>query len=287
MPRLDHPITQSLPFAIAILLALATQGPHIAAQTQAQQFRSRIAGKPQPPQRMAPQANVRPLPVERRRAAPRKTPIAQALHLDAVKPQNHIAETAANREPVKVFSADDTPIQPKTKFPARPTKAPTSNGKKITPNKWVKPLFTAISSLSVVIGLFLMIAYVAKRKMPKSRSGLSSEVIELLGRVSLVPRQDMQLVRVGKKLLLLCVTATGAETLTEITDPDEVERLTTAAQQGRSGSVTATFRDVLKQLGGEAAPKGFWGGQSQQDGLTAAISRDAKPTEQNVKALHG
>ena len=124
-----------------------------------------------------------------------------------------------------------------------------------------------------------MIAYVAKRKIPKSPNGLSSEVIEVLGRVPLVPRQDMQLVRVGNKLLLLCVTATGAETLTEITDSDEVERLTTAAQQGRSGSVTETFRDVLKQLGGEAAPKGFWGGQSQQDDLTAAISHDAKPAK--------
>lgn len=49
--------------------------------------------------------------------------------------------------------------------------------------------------------------------------------LEMLGRMPLAGRHQLCLVRCGPKLLVLCVTAAGAQTLTEIVDPDEVERL--------------------------------------------------------------
>jgi hypothetical protein len=55
----------------------------------------------------------------------------------------------------------------------------------------------------------------------------------------------MVLIRVGRKLVLLSVTSGEARTLTEVTDPEEVDRLAGICQQGRPGSVTATFRQVL------------------------------------------
>jgi hypothetical protein len=72
----------------------------------------------------------------------------------------------------------------------------------------------------------------------------------------------MQLIRLGNKLILLSVTPSGAETLTEITDIDEVNRLAGLCQQGRSGSISATFRQVLSQYADEPAPGGFVGDPS-------------------------
>ena len=80
---------------------------------------------------------------------------------------------------------------------------------------------------------------------------MPGEVVEVLGRAPLANRQQIHLLRCGNKLLLVSVTPTGAETLTEITDPMEVDRLAGLCQQAQPGSATAAFRKVLQQFGHE------------------------------------
>jgi flagellar biogenesis protein FliO len=108
-------------------------------------------------------------------------------------------------------------------------------------------LTTVITSLSIVLGLFLLLVCVARRARARGYSTLPPDVLETLGRVPLSGRQEMHLVRVGHKLLLLSVTPTSAETLTEITDPAEIERLSQTCQL-RSGGMSEAFREVLSQL---------------------------------------
>jgi hypothetical protein len=48
--------------------------------------------------------------------------------------------------------------------------------------------------------------------------------------------------------VLISVTADGAETLTEITDPEEVDYLTGLCHQSRPGSSTAAFRQAMRQF---------------------------------------
>jgi flagellar biogenesis protein FliO len=108
---------------------------------------------------------------------------------------------------------------------------------------------TVITSLAVVLGLFAIVVWFARRANPKGYATLPGEVVETLGRAPLSGRQEMHLVRVGKKLLLLSVTQTGAETLTEITDPAEIDRLAGICQQHQPGSITASFREVFAQMG--------------------------------------
>ena len=80
---------------------------------------------------------------------------------------------------------------------------------------------------------------------------LPNEVVECLGRAPLTGRQQVQLLRLGKKLVLVAVTATEARTLSEITDPLEVDRLSGLCQQIRPESITASFRQVLAQCATE------------------------------------
>lgn len=108
---------------------------------------------------------------------------------------------------------------------------------------------TVIASLAVVLGLFTIIVWLARRVGPKGNTALPDEVVETLGRAHLSGRQEMHLVRVGNKLLLLSVTPTSAETLTEITDPAEIDRLAGICRQNQPGSITASFREVFSQLG--------------------------------------
>jgi flagellar biogenesis protein FliO len=118
-------------------------------------------------------------------------------------------------------------------------------------------LVTALGALAIALGLFFIFAWTLKRAMPKGSAPLPGEVVELLGRAPLASRQYVHLLRVGNKLLLVSVSAAGAETLTEITDPIEVDRLAGICNQAQAGSTTMAFRQVFQQFSREPTSPGF------------------------------
>jgi flagellar biogenesis protein FliO len=111
----------------------------------------------------------------------------------------------------------------------------------------------------MVVGLFLLCAWALRRGARSSVKLLSGDVAQVLGRVPLAARQFAELVHVGNKLVLLSVTSAGAETLTEITDPLEVDRLLGICKQADSASSTAEFDEMFRQLTEEPATNGFLG----------------------------
>ena len=128
------------------------------------------------------------------------------------------------------------------------------------PQSPARALTTVLSSLALVVGLFLLVVWVTRRAMPKASQSLPSDVIEILGRAQLTPRQPMHLIRLGRKLILVSLTPSGVETITEVTEPAEVDHLLGLCQQNKEGSVSSSFRTALAQLGQEAPRGGFFGG---------------------------
>ena len=114
-------------------------------------------------------------------------------------------------------------------------------------------ILTTAGSLAVVLCLFFAVAWVLRRGTPNSLTALPVDVVEILGRASLPGRHQMHLIRCGHKLLLVAVSTAGADTLTEITDPLEVDRLCGLCRQTNPQSATASFRNILDQLGAEPA----------------------------------
>ena len=161
------------------------------------------------------------------------------------------------------------PLQGKaepTAAPAAPLRlAPRSESSRPTLKKPAAPsvngaLGTVIGSLSVVVGLFLVIAWCTRRFAPAGALQLPKEAVELLGRAPLAGRTQAQLLRVGNKLLLVALSPVGMETLTEISDAAEVEHLTALCRRNRPGSSQAAFDQVLSQLASDpretaAAPR--------------------------------
>lgn len=122
----------------------------------------------------------------------------------------------------------------------------------VSPFRGAAPdLKTVAASLSLVLGLFLTAAWLLKRSLPKAAGLLPADVVQVLGRVQLAGKQFVHLVRCGNKLLLVSVTPGGSETLTEITEPLEVDRLLGICAQQNRTSATAAFREVFQQLGRE------------------------------------
>ena len=115
----------------------------------------------------------------------------------------------------------------------------------------IKPaagLPTGLASLAVVLALFFAAAWAVRRGLPKGPVNLSSDVVEVLGRTPLAGRQFAHLIRCGNKLLLVYVAPGCAETLTEIIDPVEVDRLAGLCRQTHPHSATASFRQVFQQF---------------------------------------
>ena len=185
-------------------------------------------------------------------AAPRLLPVG--YETDAFAPPAQPLATrplAAESQPLaarQFGTPDPVPLSPPSLRPALPRlsarEESSTNGRGELPS-----LTTVAGSLAAVLGIFFLVAWGMRRATPAGSTLLPGEVLEVLGRAPLAQRQQVSLVRCGKKLLLISTTPTGAETLTEITDPLEVDRLAGICRQGHPGSATTAFRQVFQQMG--------------------------------------
>jgi flagellar biogenesis protein FliO len=139
----------------------------------------------------------------------------------------------------------------------------------------VQSTYTVVTALAIVIGAFLMFAWALKRgnKNARGRSGmLPAEAVHVLGRVPLAGRQFAELLRVGNKLVLVAMTPSGPTTLTEVTDPVEVDRLVGLCQRFDSHSTTKAFEQVFQQFSDEPTGGTFLGGEPLPTSLSPAAS---------------
>lgn len=136
------------------------------------------------------------------------------------------------------------------------------------------------AALGAVIGLLLATMWGLRRVLPKDSSALPGEVFQVLGRKPLGGRQQAQVVRFGNKLVLLAVSPLGAESLAEITDPAEVERLAGLCARPAAGPAATVFRQVIDQFAREPAVPGFVGsGQASNLELAMRGLNRGKPRE--------
>ncbi len=150
-------------------------------------------------------------------------------------------------EPRQVPAATETaPLANTSSLPPLKPHAPTSHAETDKPPGGVHSLVTVGGSLTAVLGLFFLVAWMLRRASPRRPGTLPLEAFETLGRAALAAHQQVYLLRCGNKLLLVSVAATGTETLTEISDPAEIDRLVGLCRQTRSGGTAATFRQALR-----------------------------------------
>lgn len=178
-----------------------------------------------------------------------------SIESEANKPSPIVAEHSAKTEGRR--------LAPRSSSIAKPDSNRTSP---LADLSWAElsgdSVWTTAAALAVVLGLFLLLAWVWKRAAPKSAKQLPGEVVSVIGRVPLANKQIAQLVKVGNKLLLVNITPDGAETLTEISDPEEVASILADCEQQSPTSASAAFKEVFDQLAKEPA-YGFLGEEEQ------------------------
>jgi flagellar biogenesis protein FliO len=142
-------------------------------------------------------------------------------------------------EVIRASAAEPAP----RKISKSKNEAPRTTAKHLSPpgRTGFMPLSSAITiavSLVTVVGLFLIVAWIARGEIPKRPPTLPREALEVLGRQPFGGKQqEIQLIRVGSKLVLVHLLPGHVESLTEISDPVEVDRLTGICYQAHpSGS---------------------------------------------------
>lgn len=145
-------------------------------------------------------------------------------------------------------------------------------------------LVTMMASLAIVLGIFFLVAWCMRRGLPAGAQLLPTDVVEVLGRTPLAGRQYAHLVRCGNKLLLVSISPGVAETLTEITDPVEVDRLSGLCRQAQATSASASFKQIFQQFGRERPGRGFAGDNRAQVELANSKS-SGTPAEEDADDL--
>jgi len=153
----------------------------------------------------------------------------------APAPQD-LARPAAATQPIKLTGPDGLPGSP-------------LGGANL------KPLVTGGTSLGIVLGLFLLVVWTMRRGSPRTAGIVPAEAVEVLGRVPIAGRQQAHLVRCGNKIVLVSVTTSGVEPLTEITDPMEVDRLEALCRH--SSATIRPLKGFLARFGSQTGSATF------------------------------
>ena len=106
---------------------------------------------------------------------------------------------------------------------------------------------TIFGALAIVLGIFFLVVWLTRSANQRRWSPLPNEAVQLLGRTPLAGRQWMQLIRVGNKLVMVSVNGNQVDTITEITDPEEVEQLVSLCHKNQASHFRQTFQQVLDQ----------------------------------------
>ncbi|MFO0885778.1 MAG: flagellar biosynthetic protein FliO [Pirellulales bacterium] len=184
------------------------------------------------------EAATKPLP-----AASKKPRIdAEDLRVSTGNSDTQVNGTATKTRPGALRLAAPTASAP-AKGSSKGAKSPGTSSQAIG---------TTLGSLAIVLGVFFAVSWVCRKISPQAAGPLPKDVLELLGRTSLGGRQQLQLLRLGNKLVLVAVTAAGIETVTEVDDPAEVERILQLCRREQPSSASSSFLDLVSQM--EKAP---------------------------------
>ena len=99
------------------------------------------------------------------------------------------------------------------------------------------------ASLAIVVGGYLAFLWLIRVINP-THSGrqLPREVVNVIGKTRFSAHQELQLVRLGSKLLLLLVGTDGTKSIGEVTDPNEVDHLVSLCNPRRGRSSMPVHR---------------------------------------------
>lgn len=191
------------------------------------------------------------------------TSVSRPAHPEAtaVQPATYLAAAPANAPeepdawiapaPRDSASAAPAPVKPTSRGAIAiepPSQALSSETSRPAKSSSLGSTLSMLGSLAIVLGLFLGAAWLLRRTAPSAGPTLPRDVVEVLGRTPLAPRQQLYLLRFGRRLLLVSHQLGQTTTLGHIDDPTEVDHLLGLCEQASPKSLSQSFQSVLQHV---------------------------------------
>jgi flagellar biogenesis protein FliO len=142
-----------------------------------------------------------------------------------------------------------------------------------------------VAALGIVLGLIFFLRWFGKRLLPGGAGGRGAGAVRVLSRSPVSPKQQVLLMQVGRRVLVVADNGTQMNALSEITDPDEVAGLIGQLNVGAaSGSAISAGREAFGVALG-AAKQEF--DQSIESTANAGEPEDAEPPDAAVASTRG
>jgi len=257
---------RSAPIASAAVLAIAFSTTNVAAQVDA-----------------APSANPKQLlswSADEEQHSPAPSPVVRQDNAVLQAKFEESEKVPLVRQPIELAQAKQTTAvasdsrrlaPPSSPLTLQEGKLPSSRSSLPFTLPRIDSLTTAGTGLAIVVGLFLVCAWLMRRSGPKPSTPLPKEAVAVLGRTPLAANHFAHLLQMGSKLVLVSVGPDSVTPLCEVTDPNEVHRLLGLCTRNYKHSTTAEFHQVLEELANEPA-RGFLGEQASRSMTSASRS---------------
>ncbi len=199
---------------------------------------------PLPDLQLTESTGTRPQPIERTNNASSLTSTAPAA-ASAVTPAIEVAEPAfvsapPAREPRRLL---DRGGLSETGTLNDTTQVNNAGG-----GSW---MLQTITALGVVIGLILLLRAAWSRLTGQVVATGHSPVVEVLSRTTIAPRNQLLLIRLGQRILVVGDSPAGLRTLAHVDDPEEIASLLTAISAAKPNSISQNFSQLLNRFNGE------------------------------------
>lgn len=139
-----------------------------------------------------------------------------------------------------------------------------------------------ILAMAVVIGLILVLKMVVGKMYPSVGANKGGRVIRVLTRSPISPKQQVMLLQVGKRVIVVGDSAGQLSTLTEISEPDEVATLLGQIESAETVVPTSRFSSLFSKAQTDYSEKSL---ESEVD--VAATSDSDPEIEQAQSEISG
>ena len=134
-------------------------------------------------------------------------------------------------------------------FPSLTRSGPDATGARPsqTDESWI---LTTCMALAAVVALIFIIRLLMVRFTGRAAAPSQSPLLEVLSRVSVAPRSNILIIRLGQRVIAVADGASGMRTLADIDDPDEVAQMLRVSSTIAPRSATTAFRTLLHRFHG-------------------------------------
>lgn len=122
-----------------------------------------------------------------------------------------------------------------------------------------------LAALAAVIGLIFAARLLVRRVGGTQNDARRNGPLEVIARSVVAPKQQLLVVRLGRRLMLVGCGPAGFASLGEVTDEQEVEQIIQAAREAQAASLGAGLKKKLDRLASPAANDAAQSGDAPRD----------------------